>query len=67
MNITRTSAFTGIRRTVDLPVTEGQMQAYLEGALLQHAFPNLSPAEREFIKTGVTEQEWNSVMGPEPE
>ncbi len=66
MNITRTSMFTGIKRTLDLPVTEGQMQAYLEGALLQNAFPNLSPGEREFIKTGVTDEEWDSFM-KEPE
>jgi hypothetical protein len=58
--------FTGIKRTMDLPVTESQMQAYLEGALLQNAFPNLSPGEREFIKTGVTDEEWDSFMS-EPE
>jgi hypothetical protein len=66
MNITRTSMFTGIKRTLNLPVTESQMQAYLEGALLQNAFPNLSPGEREFIKTGVTDEEWDSFMS-EPE
>lgn len=66
MIITRTSMFTGTTRTLDLPVTESQMQAYLEGALLQNAFPNLSPGEREFIKTGVTDEEWDSFMS-EPE
>lgn len=62
MNITRTSMFTGVRRTIDLPVTEAQMQAYLEGALLQNAFPNLTAGEREFIKSGVTDEEWETLF-----
>lgn len=32
-----------------------------EGALIQHAFPMLSFEEREFIKTGITPDEWNSL------
>lgn len=67
MIITRTSEFSGIRRSLDLPVTEGQLEAYAQGELLQNAFPGLAPAQREFIKSGVTDEEWDSLMGPEPE
>jgi hypothetical protein len=42
------------------------MQAYLEGALLQNAFPNLSPGEREFIKTGITDEEFAAFVGEYP-
>lgn len=63
MNITRTSMFTGITRTLDLPITEEQIAAYQNGALLQDAFPNLSPGDREFIKTGVTDEEWKEAFG----
>ena len=67
MQITRTSAFTGITRTVDLPITQEQIDNYKSGALLQVAFKNLDPAQREFYKTGVTQEEWSAVFPPEDE
>jgi hypothetical protein len=63
MQITRTSPFTGITRTLDLPVTFAQMAEYQNGALLQDAFPDLSAGDREFIKTGITDEEWEQHMG----
>lgn len=41
--------------------------AYENGALLQNAFPNLSSAEREFIKSGITDEEWQSIFAEEEE
>jgi hypothetical protein len=67
MTITRTSPITGITHTVDLPVTEEQLMSYQQGALLQNAFPNLSAGDREFIKSGITDAEWQSLFGPEAE
>ena len=65
MKITRTSMITKKEHTLDLPVTAEQMAAYEAGALLQDAFPNLSPPVREFIKTGITPEEWKKyVLGP---
>lgn len=61
MEITRKSAFTGIIRTIDLPITESQMEAFLNGEFVQIAFPQLTPEQREFILTGVTNEEWNDV------
>ena len=61
MQITRTSFMTGITRTVDLDVTQQQLDNYENGVLLQNAFPNLSPSEREFIKSGITDGEWESL------
>lgn len=64
MKVTRTSAFTGVTRTLDLPITADQVTAYYQhGVLLQDAFPNLSADEREFIKTGVTAEEWDTAFG----
>ena len=63
MLITRKSMLTGVTRTIDLPVTMDQMNAYMyEGMLLQHAFPNLSPDQREFIHTGSTAEEWDEAF-----
>ena len=61
MQITRKSFMTGITRTVDLDVTQQQLDNYEKGVLLQDAFPNLSPSEREFIKSGITDSEWESL------
>ena len=61
MEITRTSMITNITRTLDLDVTQKQLDDYENGSLLQNAFPNLTPNQREFIKTGITNDEWNSL------
>lgn len=63
MKITRTSMMTGKVRTLDIDVTEEQIKEYNAGALIQDAFSNISPDEREFIKTGVTSEEWDEMFG----
>lgn len=63
MKITRTSDFTGVTRTLDIPVTEAQLGAWRNGSLIQDAMPHLTPAQREFLKTGVTEEEWVEMFG----
>jgi hypothetical protein len=63
MVITRKSVFTGVTHSLDLPVTEEQMKMYSQGTLLQNAFPHLSSADREFIKSGVTNSEWQKMFG----
>lgn len=65
MQITRTSVLTGKTRTMDLPVTEEQFKKWLGGALIQVAFPNLSASQREFIKTGATDEEWDEATKEE--
>jgi hypothetical protein len=67
MKITRKSQLTGIVHTMDLPVTADQLAAYEAGFLLQEAFPNLLAPEREFIKSGITPEEWTRHMTPPDE
>ena len=63
MEITRKSYISGIERTLDLDVTPEQLDRYyVQGALLQEAFPNLTAGEREFIKTGITDEEFDSMF-----
>ena len=53
---------TGITRTIELPVTQEQIDVYHTGmGLLQDVFPHLTPDEREFIKTGIFEEEWDLI------
>ncbi len=61
MQITRTSLISGIERTLEISVTEEQLQRWQAGELIQRAMPNLQPADREFIMTGITDSEWEYV------
>jgi hypothetical protein len=63
MIITRQSPFSGQVHSMDIPVTQAQLDAWENGALIQNAMPNLSPGEREFIKTGITPAEWDATFG----
>jgi hypothetical protein len=51
----------GIERTMDIPVTQEQLDNWNQGMLIQDAMPNLTPDEREFIKTGITNDEWDMM------
>jgi hypothetical protein len=49
---------------MDLDITPASLELYDDfGVLLQDAFPNITPAEREFIKTGITPEEWDEYFG----
>ena len=67
MQITRKSMISGIERTLELNVTQKQLDAWDNGQLIQKAMPQLSDDEREFIMTGVTQEEWESAFKEEDE
>ena len=61
MIITRTSPMTGKVHNMDIDVSEDQLEKWKSGALIQMVMPNLSPSEREFIMTGITDFEWKEL------
>ncbi len=66
MIVTRTSIYSGLTREMDLPITQEQLDRYKSGLLLlQEAFPHLSTSQREFIRSGMNDQEWNEIFGDE--
>ena len=66
MLIARISILSGRLNALDLDVTAEQLAAYESRTiLLQDAFPHLPPEEREFIKTGITPEEWEETFGPD--
>lgn len=67
MLIERRSLVSGVLRTLDLPITEDQIEMWENGALIQDAFPNLTPAQREFILTGIVDDEWDKTFPAEAE
>ena len=63
MKIVRTSKVSGITRTLDLDVTEEQLALFSLGRVaIQYCFPGLTADEREFIKTGLTAEEWDTLF-----
>jgi hypothetical protein len=53
---------------MELDITEEQFRNYENGnGLIQDVFPNLTSSEREFLMTGVTDEEWNQMFGEEEE
>ena len=62
MLITRTSPFSGNTNSMEIEVTQEQLSSWENGTLIQNAMPNLSADEREFIKTGITPEEWDSAF-----
>jgi len=62
MKITKTSIQSGITRTLDLDVTLDEYASWRGGQLIQNAMPRLNADEREFIKTGVTAEEWEEMF-----
>jgi hypothetical protein len=61
MIIHRRSLISGKTNTMDLPVTEEQIETWQNGGLIQDIFPELTPDEREFIKTGISSDEWQKL------
>ena len=65
MQFIRKSMLSGVVRTRDIDVTEEEYDLWRSGVLIQRAMPHLSDVDREFIMTGVTEEEWNAEFAGE--
>lgn len=65
MLIERRSPFTGKVHQREIDVTPQQLALWIEGYPIQRAMPHLSADDREFIKTGITPEEWAETFGTE--
>jgi hypothetical protein len=67
MNITKISSLTGIEHTLNINVTQDELlrveNRYNSKELIQNIVPNLTMDEREFLMTGITNEEWIRVFG----
>ena len=63
MLIERKSIHSGETTTMEIDVTPDQLWHWDHGVPIQDAMPNLTPDEREFIKTGITPKEWEEMFG----
>ena len=67
MLIERKSMISGKTTYRELDITQEQLDQWEEGAFIQDVFPYLSIGDREFIMTGITEEEWDTLMEEEDE
>jgi len=66
MKISKVSMLSGKLNEMDLPITKEQLDDWkLNGKKIQEVFPNLKPAQREFLMTGITDSEWKRAFGEE--
>jgi hypothetical protein len=67
--ITRRSPFTGRIHRMEIPISPQEFAKretlWQTGMLIQDAFPMLDADQREFIKTGITPEEWDAAFGNE--
>jgi|TARA_R110002020_G_scaffold362814_5_gene575109 hypothetical protein len=64
MKVTRQSMASGKTRTKDLPITPVQYVKYIRGeGHVQDIMPDLPPEDREFLISGVTQEEWEELYG----
>jgi len=71
MKITQRCRFNGQIYQMEIPkLTPGMLQDGFTrragGASIQECFPELSPAEREFLLTGTPPNVWDSMFGVAP-
>ena len=66
MLITRQSPFSGKMNSIEINVSQEQLERWERGEdLIQRLMPNLSADEREFIMTGNTKEDWETMFPPE--
>ena len=59
---TALSAATGKSNNLVLEITEAQVLRWANGAKIQDAMPQLSADQREYLMTGITSDEWDSLF-----
>ena len=68
MLIKRKSVISGIERTRDIPVDPNDYVLWTSGvANIQDAMPYLNDSDREFILSGITDEEWDNAFAEEIE
>ena len=62
MLIKRKDPFTGNLNTLEINVTQEQLDKWKAGAYIQDVMPTLTPSEREFIMTGIWDTSWTQYV-----
>jgi hypothetical protein len=67
MKVIKTSSLSGIEHVVELDITYEELirveNRFHTKELIQNIVPKLTSGEREFLKSGITEKEWENTFG----
>ena len=66
MLITRKSMISGEVNTLEVDCTPEQLAAWEAGMKIQDAMPEVEAPLREYVKSGITPQEWVETFGRPP-
>lgn len=59
----RRSYISGEFHEMEIPITQEEWNEFQHNEIMiQDAFPQLSPSQREFLKTGATKEEWDEFF-----
>ena len=61
MQITKQCMLTGDTNTMEIDVTQDQLDAWKNGMLIQDAMPDLTADHREFLISGTTPEMWSKM------
>lgn len=62
----RKSILSGKIHKMEIPITEDDFNAYLHSNQnIQDYFPQLTAEQREFLRTGITQEEWDAATAEE--
>lgn len=68
MQIKRKSVISGIERTRNIPVDPNDYMLWETGTVnIQDVMPYLSDSDREFILSGITDEEWDNAFSEQIE
>ena len=62
MLVGKKSQLSGKSHEMEIDVSEKQITLWMEGELIQNVMPNLTPAEREFLISGMSIAEQEAVF-----
>lgn len=64
ISITRNCILDDSVNSMDFPITVEALQQYCTGTVnVQHAFPDFTTEQREFLLSGITPDKWTSTFG----
>lgn len=63
MQVTKRSALTGKEHTLEIDITPAQWAEWKAGGMIQDVCAHLSAADREFLISGSTQEEWTKFFG----
>ena len=53
----------GAMNTREIDITPEQLSAYESGALIQNVMSHISESDREFLMTGMSDEDWDRIFG----